>query len=71
MLILQKENGGWPKNFRKYKNKLSQTEKDEILKTKNDIEEATIDNGATYSEMVFLARMYKATKNEKYKRVYK
>jgi pectinesterase len=70
VLILQKENGGWPKNFRKYKSVLSQIEKDEILKSKGDIKEATIDNGATYSEMVFLARMYKATKNEKFKKAF-
>lgn len=70
VLLLQKDNGGWPKNFKKYRNILNQTEKDEIVKTKNDIEEATIDNGATYSEMVFLARMYKATKDEKYKKAF-
>jgi PelA/Pel-15E family pectate lyase len=66
VLLLQKNDGGWPKNIRFYKKILSPYEIQDKLKLKEEIMDATIDNGATYSEMVFLAKMYQATKNEKY-----
>jgi len=67
VLLLQKDNGGWPKNIRFYKKSLSQVEKQEQLNLKKDNKDGTIDNSATYSEMIFLAKMYQATKNEIYR----
>jgi len=67
VLLFQKENGGWPKNNRMFDKKFTNEEKQEQLLLKKEIKEATIDNGATYIEMVFLARMYQATKNNAYK----
>lgn len=67
VLLFQKENGGWPKNNRMFDKKFTNEEKQNQIALKNDIKEATIDNGATYIEMVFLARMYQATKNTVYK----
>lgn len=67
VLLLQKENGGWPKNIRFYKNKLNPDEKDAQLRLKEVNKDGTIDNGATYSEMLFLAKMYQSTKNEIYR----
>lgn len=67
VLLFQKENGGWPKNNRVFDKKFTNEEKQNQIALKNDIKEATIDNGATYIEMVFLARMYQATKNPVYK----
>jgi len=67
VLMLQHENGGWPKNIKFYGETLTP---DQISKYKAqyaDVEETTIDNGATYSEMLFAAKMYQATKDEVYK----
>lgn len=67
VLKLQHPNGGWPKNIKFYGDTLTP---DQIAKYKTqyaDAEETTIDNGATYSEMLFLAKMYQATRNEIYK----
>ncbi len=67
VLLLQHDNGGWPKNIKFYRDTLSA---DQIAKYKaenKDPEETTIDNGATYSEMLFVAKMYQATKDPKYK----
>jgi len=70
VLLIQHDNGGWPKNIRFYKDTLSA---DQIVKLKaenKDPEETTIDNGATYSEMLFVAKMYQATKDPNYKTVF-
>lgn len=67
VLMLQNPNGGWPKNIRFYGDTLNA---DRVAKYKAeyaDVEETTIDNGATYSEMLFVAKMYQATKDEKYR----
>lgn len=71
VLLLQHDNGGWPKNIKLYKDTLS---KEQIAKFKadnKDPEETTIDNGATYSEMLFMAKMYQATKECIYKTSFK
>lgn len=67
VLMLQNDNGGWPKNIKFYNDKLSP---DQFAKYKDqyaDVEETTIDNGATYSEMLFVAKMYRGTKDPVYK----
>jgi len=67
VLMLQNENGGWPKNIKFYGESLTP---DQIAKYKElytDVEETTIDNGATYGEMIFVAKMYQATKDIVYK----
>jgi len=70
VLMLQHENGGWPKNIKFYGDSLTT---DQIAKNKTlyaDVEETTIDNGATYGEMLFVAKMYQATKDEIYKKAF-
>jgi len=67
VLMLQHENGGWPTDIRFYKNEWSGAEKAKCVVLKSELEETTIDNGATYSEMIFLAKMFQATKKEVYK----
>jgi pectinesterase len=67
VLMLQNENGGWPKNIKFYGDVLTAEQKATYRSKYADVEETTIDNGATYSEMLFMARMYQATKNETYK----
>ena len=70
VLLLQKDNGGWPKNIKFYKKQLSAEEKTAQQALKNVNRDGTIDNNATYSEMVFLAKMYQATKNEEYRNAF-
>lgn len=67
VLMLQNENGGWPKNIRFYGETLTPEQKATYKTNYADAEETTIDNGATYSEMLFLAKMYQATKDCVYK----
>jgi pectinesterase len=67
VLLLQHDNGGWPKNIKIYKNTLSAEEKSKYAALKSNEEETTIDNSATYSEMLFMAKMFQATKKEAYK----
>ena len=69
VLLYQRNSGGWPKNIPMQK-PLSDTEKAQILKDKNE-PDAILDNSATTTEMKFLARMYNNTKVEKYSQAFK
>jgi PelA/Pel-15E family pectate lyase len=63
VLFCQFENGGWAKN-KPYHHLLSEDEKAAINKEKTGIG-ATIDNGATITELNFLAKVYAQTKDER------
>ncbi len=65
VLDWQLKTGGWPKNVPMYE-KLTPKERKAVLAMKGDRKRATIDNGATFAEMRFLARMYKATDRKEY-----
>jgi len=56
ILLLQKEIGGWEKNLQPQK--LTRSEIKAFASRKADNLGATIDNGATITEMKFLAKMY-------------
>jgi PelA/Pel-15E family pectate lyase len=64
-LLYQRESGGWPKNV-DIAATLSERQKAEIAKEKSEID-STIDNGATCSEMIYLARVYAARKLDRHK----
>ncbi|WP_083191635.1 pectate lyase [Formosa haliotis] len=66
VLLYQKNIGGWHKNIAMHK-PLSEEEKQNLIASKPDADRCTIDNGATYLEMIFLSKVYKKTKNEVYK----
>ncbi|MGJ5643076.1 pectate lyase [Formosa sp. S-31] len=66
VLLYQKDIGGWYKNIA-MQTPLSESEKDELKKSKSKSKGCTIDNGATYLEMLYLSKVYKHTKNEAYK----
>lgn len=59
VLLYQRNLGGWPKNTPFHK-PLTASEKSVILKEKN-LQDAIFDNGATTTEMRFLAKMYAKT----------
>src|SRR5829696_15798 len=65
VLLYQRESGGWPKNIDMGK-PLGDNDRAALLhqKTKND---STIDNGATYTQLSFLARVYTAQKQERHR----
>lgn len=65
VLLYQRNLGGWPKNT-PFHLPLSETEKAKKLKEKSK-EDAIFDNGATTTEMRFLAKMYAKTSNPDYK----
>ncbi|MGB8376309.1 MAG: pectate lyase [Salegentibacter sp.] len=66
VLFYQNEDGGWPKNFDMAKE--PDLEKMEKLKIEGShLLASTIDNGATHTQMWFLAKVYEATGNERYK----
>ena len=66
VLLYQLETGGWPKNiFRPAE--LSDEEIEKVKAAKKNINESTIDNSATTTEIRYLSRLYLATNKEKYK----
>jgi PelA/Pel-15E family pectate lyase len=65
ILLYQRDNGGWPKNYDP-RAILTTDQKDSLINTKN-ILHTTIDNNATYAQIQCLAKVYYVTKTEKYK----
>jgi PelA/Pel-15E family pectate lyase len=65
VLLYQHNNGGWSKNI-DMAAVLSEQEKAAIakLKTQND---SNIDNGATYTQLIYLARVFQGAKLERHK----
>lgn len=66
VILYQRVTGGWPKNIDFAKN-LSDAEKAQVLKDKENTFDSTTDNNATTYEMNFLANMYNATGKQEYK----
>lgn len=65
VMLCQKEIGGWAKNTA-YHHTLTEAEKAQVIKDKSEIG-ATFDNGATLTEMMFLAKIYSKIKDERYR----
>jgi len=68
ILLYQRDNGGWPKNYDRDA-KLSKEDKNRLFLEK-DRRDTTFDNGATHSEMKLLAKAYKATGDDRYRRAF-
>jgi len=69
LLLYQRDVGGWPKNI-DMAAPLSDRERDELLKHKGKTGNeaaATIDNGATFTQLEYLARVYTAQKQERHR----
>jgi PelA/Pel-15E family pectate lyase len=65
VLLYQRETGGWPKNI-DMAAVLSEQAKAGIAKEKS-ADDSLIDNGATYTQMAYLARVFNATRRADYK----
>jgi PelA/Pel-15E family pectate lyase len=69
LLAYQREVGGWPKNI-DMAAPLSEKERAELVKKKGVVgneSAATIDNGATFTQLEYLARVYTAQKHERHR----
>jgi len=65
MLLFQKDNGGWPKNYDFFA--ILTSEQASIVKAAKGEINTTFDNGSTYTQIAALAIAYYNTKAEKYK----
>ena len=65
IILFQKGNGGWAKNFDMQA--ILSNEQIEKIKTNKDLLNTTFDNGATHSQLTYLAEIYSKTNREKYK----
>lgn len=65
IILYQRDSGGWPKNIDMSK-PVSDREKAAILRQKKN-NDSTIDNGATYTQLSFLARVYTAQQQERHR----
>lgn len=68
MLLAQRNTGGWSKGYDE-KRKLTEADKKKLLSQKT-LRDSTFDNGATHTEMRYLAKVYNATKDERYKKAF-
>ncbi len=66
LVAYQRVTGGWPKNIDMVR-PLSDEEMTQVMADKNRRDDSTTDNDATNMQMVYLARLYKATRDERYK----
>ncbi len=66
VLLYQQITGGWPKNIY-MPAELSTEERVQVIASQKDVNESTIDNDATITEIRYLARTYLVTQDEKYK----
>src|SRR5436190_20987707 len=65
ILLYQKDNGGWPKNY-DMQAILTPDQQDSLIKDKAVLN-TTFDNRTSYSQVACLANIYTVTKIEKYK----
>jgi len=66
VLLYQYDNGGWGKNIY-IPAELTQAEKEEVARNKGALDNTTIDNNATVTEIVYLSRLYGATGTARYR----
>ncbi len=65
ILLYQKENGGWPKNYDMLAI-LTEEQKDSLIKAKNQLN-TTFDNWTTHTQVEYLAQVYNLIHDDKYK----
>jgi len=66
ILLMQKNNGGWAKNYDVFAI-LTDAQKDSVITAKKELN-TTFDNGNTFTQIAALAITYTATKVDKYKK---
>lgn len=66
ILLYQRVTGGWPKNIDMAR-PLTVEEWAQVTADKQNRDDSTIDNGATTTQMIFLAHLYQQTKDVRYR----
>ena len=66
ILLYQRVTGGWPKNINMAK-PLTDQEKAQVLQDKQRRNDSTTDNNATSMQMAYLARLFEATKDARFR----
>lgn len=66
VLLWQRCTGGWPKNIDMAK-PMTEEEKAKVMADKSKKNDSTTDNNATSMQMIYLARLYQATNDVKYR----
>lgn len=66
ILLYQRSCGGWPKNIR-MDEPLSDSQIAAVIDEKEVTQDATIDNGATTTELTFLAKIFNVTQRDEYR----
>ncbi len=66
VLLYQRVTGGWPKNI-DMAARLSDRDRARVLKEQSRRDDSTIDNNATTTQMVYLARLYRETGEKRYR----
>lgn len=69
VLLYQRVTGGWPKNIN-MSAPLSDEQRAQVLRDKNRRDDSTTDNGATTMQMLYLARLYQASKDVRFKEAF-
>ena len=67
LLLYQHDNGGWEKNIDMAAPLSDQERSDLQARKKENLGHTTIDNDATYTQMRYLARVYTATRQERFR----
>ena len=65
LLLYQRDTGGWPKNI-DMAAPLTAKQRQELARQKGKKDDSTIDNGATFTQLEFLARVFAARKLERH-----
>lgn len=66
VLAWQRVTGGWPKNIDMAR-RLTDAELAQVLAEKSRTDDSTIDNNATTTQMIYLARLWQATREDRFR----
>ena len=66
VLLYQRTTGGWPKNIDMAR-PLSDEDRQRVERDKERLDDSTIDNNATTTQLAYLARLYQGTKDKRYR----
>lgn len=69
VILYQRVTGGWQKNV-DMSRRLTDEEREQVLAEKNRRDDSTTDNDATTTQMNYLARLYQATRDKRYKEAF-
>ncbi|MCM1352310.1 MAG: pectate lyase [Alistipes senegalensis] len=70
VLAYQRCTGGWPKNI-DMAAPLTETDLQQVLSEKSRRDDSTIDNNATIMQLVYLAQLYRATDDSRYREAFR